>query len=294
VFYAHADFGGAPPTHNQRRFVNDIDGFARLVEAAAKHEHGDAGTGLAIHSLRAATPDEIAAIVALGRGPIHIHAAEQMREVEACLAHLGARPVEWLLDNAPVDARWCLVHATHMDDRESARLAQSGAVAGLCPVTEANLGDGVFPAVSYFGFGGRIGVGSDSNVFIDAPEELRMLEYSQRLTRRRRCVLADDQTASVGRRLFDAASAGGAQALGVATGIAPGMSADIVALDATHPSLADANGDAALDAWIFAARGRAVDSVWRNGVKVVSDGRCVHAPTIAARYRATLGKFQSA
>jgi formiminoglutamate deiminase len=294
VFYAHADFGGAPPAHNQRRFVNDIDGFARLIEAAIKHQHGDALTGVAIHSLRAATPDEIAAIVALGRGPIHIHAAEQMREVEASLAHLGARPVEWLLDNASIDARWCLVHATHMNDRETARLAASDAVAGLCPITEANLGDGVFPAVSYLDLGGRIGVGSDSNVFIDAAEELRTLEYSQRLTHRRRCVLADDQTPSVGRRLFDSASAGGAQALGVATGIAPGMSADIVALDATHPSLADANGDTTLDAWLFAARAGAIDSVWRGGVKVVSNGRCIDAPAIATRYRATLAKLQSA
>ncbi|MBW7947034.1 MAG: formimidoylglutamate deiminase, partial [Sphingomonadaceae bacterium] len=147
VFYAHADFGGAPPAPGQQRFISDIDGFARLMEASrAKLREGDV-IGIAPHSLRAVTPEELAAVLPLaGGGPVHIHAAEQTKEVEACLAWSGARPVEWLLDNAPVDERWCLVHATHIDDAEVMGLAASGAVAGLCPVTEANLGDGVFPA----------------------------------------------------------------------------------------------------------------------------------------------------
>lgn len=289
VFYAHSDFGGAAPTRAQRRFVSSAESFAALLEASTVHLREDARLGLAIHSLRAATAEEIAAVLALARaGPIHIHAAEQMREVEACLAHLGARPVQWLLDNAAVGERWCLVHATHMNDAEVERLAASGAVAGLCPITESNLGDGVFPAVHYLRSGGRFGIGSDSNVLICAAEELRTLEYSQRLTHRARCLLADDGTPSVGRRLFASACAGGAQALGVASGIAGGNAADIVSLDAAHPALADRKGDALLDSWLFA--GGAIDCVWRRGVKVVSGGRHRDAAEIAKRYRATLAK----
>jgi formiminoglutamate deiminase len=295
VFYAHADFGGAPPTPTQRRFINSIDSFAALLQASARHLGEDATLGVAFHSLRAASVEEIGAVLRSGAaGPVHIHVAEQRREVEACLAHHGARPVEWLLDHAPVDERWCLVHATHMTAAETERLAASGAVAGLCPVTEANLGDGVFPAARFLALGGRIGVGSDSNVLIDAAEELRMLEYGQRLTLRARCVLADAETPSVGRRLFDAARAGGAQALGAASGIAAGASADIVALDAAHPALADRDGDLALDSWIFAARRGAVDAVWREGVKLVSGGRHRDGGAVAARCRATLARVLAA
>jgi len=291
VFYAHADFGGAPPAPGQRRFVSDVDGFASLVAAAGGKLSGDAVLGIAPHSLRAVTPDELAAIVPLaGQGPLHIHAAEQVREVEACVAWSGARPVEWLLDHADVDARWCLIHSTHIGPRECARLAASGAVAGLCPVTEANLGDGIFPAVEYLAAGGRFGVGTDSNILVDAASELRGLEYSQRLQRRKRALLADAAEPSVGATLFRHALAGGAQALGVAAGLAPGNAADIVTLDRDHPSLCGGTSDL-LDRWIFAARDGAIDTVWRAGRLVVKDGRHVAAAAIADRYRRTVASL---
>ena len=163
-----------------------------------------ANLGVAPHSLRAVTPEELARVVALaGAGPIHIHAAEQTGEVEQCVAWSGARPVQWLLDHAPVDERWCLVHATHMNDEECARLAASGAVAGLCPVTEANLGDGIFPATRYLGAGGVFGIGTDSNVSIGVADELRQLEYSQRLRDRARNVVGGGDARSTGRVLFE-------------------------------------------------------------------------------------------
>lgn len=298
VFYAHANFGGLAPNPGQRRFINDIDRFARLLEASrrAVQPVDDAIVGIAPHSLRAVTPDELAAVVSLAPGgPIHIHAAEQVKEVEDCVAWSGRRPVEWLLDHASVDARWCLIHSTHLTADETRRLAASGAVAGLCPVTESNLGDGVFPALEYLNAGGAFGLGTDSNILIDPAAELRALEYSQRLIYRRRNVLAGGEGGeqrSTGRRLFDAAVAGGGQALGLErTGLVEGAAADIVSLDARHPSLVARRGDALLDAWIFAARDRAVDCVWRCGRKVVSDGRHVQREAITSRYRATLERL---
>jgi len=298
VFYAHGGFGGAPAGHAQRRFVHTVDGFARLVEASRRAMSGlpDAVVGVAPHSLRAATPEEIGQILPLAAGaPIHVHIAEQTREVDDCLAWSGQRPVAWLLDHAPVDARWCLVHATHMNEAETLGLAASGATVGLCPITEANLGDGVFPAGRFLAAGGAFGVGSDSNVLIDAAEELRTLEYGQRLFASARAVLASAAQPSVGRTLFDGALAGGASALGVgAGGIAPGASCELVSLDAGHPALAARRGDALLDGWIFAARGGAVDGVWRRGGKVVSQGRHVRRQAIVAAYREVISKVLSA
>ncbi len=294
VFYAHAGFGGTAPGEGQRRFIHDIDGFARLLDAtrAAATALPDAIVGLAPHSLRAVTPSELTALVDLGgQGPIHIHVAEQIREVEDCLAWSGARPVDWLLDHAAVDARWCLVHATHMTDRETDRLAASGAVAGLCPITEANLGDGLFPMEGFHAAGGRYGIGSDSNVRIDATEELRLLEYGQRLTLRGRNLLALEPGGSTGGAIYRAALAGGAQALGVDAGIRVGAPADIVSLDADHPSLMARQGDALLDGLIFAAGRDAIDRVWRRGREVVIGGRHIARDAIAARYRNILSRL---
>lgn len=286
VFYAHADFGGAPPSPAQRRFVNDLDRFARLTERCREIAVGlDGGVaGAAPHSLRAVTPEELAAVAALAPdGPIHIHVAEQVREVEACVAWSGKRPVEWLLAHAAVDARWCLVHATHVTEAERAAIVASGAVVGLCPVTEANLGDGIFPAAAFHAEGGRWGVGSDSNVRIDAAEELRLLEYGQRLSLRGRNLMAGAGR-STGRSLFDAALAGGAQALGApAAGLVAGAPADIVALRG------EGEGDAILDHWIF-ARGD-VDAVWRGGRQVVREGRHVARDAIERRFTAALGRL---
>lgn len=293
VFYAHSDFGGLPPAPGQRRFVTDLERYARLLaDSRAMLDRADDALGVAPHSLRAVTPAELGEVLALLPGaPVHIHAAEQTKEVDACVATLGARPVEWLLANADVGTDWCLVHATHLSDSETDSLAASGAVAGLCPVTEANLGDGIFPAARYLGAGGRIATGTDSNVQIDLSAELRALEYSQRLRDRGRGRLGSEMTASVAGRLFRAAGEGGAQALQGQFGIAAGQSADIVALDAHHPSLIERRADALLDSWIFAANRSVVDCVWRAGRQVVSGGRHISREDVSRRYRRTLVKL---
>lgn len=294
VFYAHGGFAGAPVSDGQRRFLSTLDEYARLLEASRAIVGGlaHAALGVAPHSLRAVTPAELQVLISFaGALPIHIHAAEQQREVEECVAWSGLRPVEWLLEHAPVDRRFCLIHATHLSDREIARLAQSGAVAGLCPVTEANLGDGIFPATSYLAARGRVGVGSDSNVCISVAGELRMLEYTQRLRDRARNLLADAER-STGRVLFEEALSGGAQALAAPAAIAVGAAADWFSLELEAPALAAArSGDEILDSWIFAAQGSVVDSVWCAGVKLVERGRHRAREAIAARYKAVLDRL---
>ncbi|HUD93854.1 formimidoylglutamate deiminase [Sphingobium sp.] len=276
VLYSHAGFGAQPPQPAQARFINDMDGYARLLDRADVHARTlpDAVVGVAPHSLRAVSPDQLRDLAALAKGrPVHIHIAEQLKEVDDCLAWSGQRPVEWLLDHVDVDDRWCLVHATHMTDAETQAMARSGAVAGLCPITEANLGDGLFPVEAFLEAGGRYGVGSDSNILIDCAEELRLLEYGQRLTRRGRNMMARGAGRSTGADLHAGALAGGAAALGVAGGIAVGLSADIISLDLDHPSLAHRQDDAITDSFVFAAGRSAIDCVWRHGTKLVRGGR---------------------
>ncbi|RWH79253.1 MAG: formimidoylglutamate deiminase [Mesorhizobium sp.] len=290
VFYAHSSFGGAAPNEGQRRFINDVDRFSRLVEKCRESVRtlNQGVVGVAPHSLRAVTPEELENIATMvPGGPVHIHIAEQVKEVEDCLAWSGARPVEWLLANAKVDRRWCLIHATHMTETETAAMAKSGAIAGLCPITEANLGDGTFAAPLFKQHGGRFGVGSDSNVLIGLADELRQLEYSQRLAHRARNVLAV-ASGSTGRALFDAALDGGSAALGAGPSrIAAGASADFVSLEGNSPSLAGKAGDAVLDAWIF-ANGTKVDCVWVHGKKLVSGGRHARRDAIAERFRSVM------
>jgi formimidoylglutamate deiminase len=292
VFYAHAGFGGRTPDPGQQRFINSIDGFSKLLEASRQAVAGLPGSvvGVAPHSLRAVTPEELDAMVALGkRGPVHIHIAEQMREVDDCIAWSGQRPLQWLFDHAPVDRRWCLIHATHATSAEIRSVADSGAVAGLCPVTEANLGDGTFNAPEFIDRGGIFGIGSDSNVLIGLTEELRQLEYSQRLGLNARNVMASDTIASTGRALFTGALRGGSQALGVTkAGLAEGALADIVSLDAGHVALAGRSGDAILDSWIFGAGCDLVDCVWACGRKVVQNGRHHSRTPVALRFRRTI------
>lgn len=286
-FYAHGSFGGAPPHAGQRRFICSVDQFAALMAASRKAISGlpGANIGIAPHSLRAVTPDELKSIIPLADGgPVHIHAAEQVKEVEDCLAWSGRRPVQWLLEHAPVDQSWCLIHATHTTNEEVTAFAKSGAVAGLCPMTEASLGDGIFPAREFLDAGGAFGVGTDSNAMIGVADELRQLEYGQRLKHRQRNVLSSGAGRSTGRTLFDHALAGGAQAMGQTTvGLASGARADIVTLDTAHPSLAGRARDAVIDGWIFAAGSGAVDCVWVGGDKVVEGGR--HKLRQAARER---------
>ena len=293
VFYAQGGFGGKPPTEGQRRFVNNVDGFACLLDACGPAIAPLTGAliGVAPHSLRAVTPEQLRAITALQPdGPIHIHAAEQAREVEDCIAWSGARPVQWLLDHAQVDSRWCLIHATHQDAGEIERLARSGAVAGFCPVTEANLGDGISPASAYIGARGAFGIGTDSNVRIDVSEELRLLEYSQRLRDRARNVVSAAGVPSTGRALFDGAVRGGAQALGVqGAGLAEGASADFFSLDVDSPRLVERRDDALLDSFIFAGGGT-IDGVWRAGRKVVANGEHVARAAVARDFRTALAR----
>ena len=276
VLYSHAGFGAQPPQPAQARFILDMEGYARLLEGAERHVAAlsDAVVGIAPHSLRAVSPDQLGELARLTKGRVvHIHIAEQTREVDDCLVWSGQRPVEWLLDHADVDARWCLVHATHVTSAELEGIVRSGAVAGLCPITEANLGDGIFPLRAFVGAGGRYGIGSDSNILIDCAEELRLLEYGQRLVHRARNVMAGGAGRSTGADLYEGALAGGAAALGVEAGIAPGRSADIVSLTLDHPSLAHRQGDALVDSFLFAAGRSAIDCVWRHGEKLVSQGR---------------------
>ena len=296
VFYAHADFGGVAPTGGQRRFVHTIDSYAPVVSALAR-DAAAAGwhLGVAPHSLRAVTPEELAAIASLvPRGaPIHIHAAEQQREVAACLAWSGARPVEWLLEHAGIDSRWCVVHATHMTPDETRGLAASGAVAGLAPTTEADLGDGTFAARAYLDAHGAFGVGSDSNTCIDPFAELRQLEWSQRLSLQRRNVLGSAD-APVGQALYADAARGGARALGRPAGaVAEGCRADFVVLDANDPALAVQPVEAVLDAAIFGPCRNPVRDVMVAGRWVVREGRHLHEDTVFARYRECMARLPS-
>jgi formimidoylglutamate deiminase len=296
VLYAFGGFGARPPAAGQARFVNDAEGHAALVAGLHTRYAGTPNVriGAAFHSLRAVDPALLKATLAALAGiddkaPIHIHIAEQQKEVQDCIAWSGERPVAWLLDHAAVDARWCLVHATHLDEHEVARLAASGAVAGLCPTTEANLGDGIFPADTYLGGAnpGRIGIGSDSHIAVSVAEELRMLEYGQRLTRNRRAALATEGQPSPGARLFTETAEGGAQALGIDAGrIAPGCRADLVVLDPDHPALWNKSSAQALDAWIFAGDSGCVRHVMVGGEWRVRDRIHPREGEIARRFRA--------
>lgn len=291
VFYAAGGFdgaaGGTACGPGQRRFACSVDQFAAIRAAVP-------GAGIAPHSLRAVPPDMLAAVLAAcPAGPVHIHVAEQRAEVEACLVHRGQRPVAWLLDHAAVDARWCLVHATHVDEAEVAGIAACGAVVGLCPTTEADLGDGVFPAAAFQAAGGRWGVGSDSQVSASPFEEVRLLEWGQRLWRGERTVLSGGPDRSNGRALLEAAWAGGARACGVETGqIEVGMRADVVVLAADVAF--GLQGDAALDMAVFAARGNPVRHAVAGGECVVRDGRHRLDAIAAAGFGGVLAKVAEA
>jgi formiminoglutamate deiminase len=294
TLYAHGGFGGAEPQMRQQRFINSRDSFAHIVEGSRKAVKGLPGgvIGVAPHSLRAVTPEELAWLVELAHGSvIHIHIAEQTKEVDDCIAWSGRRPVQWLYEHAAVDERWCLVHATHINEEEIRSIVASRAVVGLCPITEANLGDGIFPAPAFLADAGRIGIGSDSNVRIDSAEELRTLEYSQRLAHRGRNVLASAPGRSTGRTLFDDALRGGAQVLDSSRGLVEGEWLDVVSLDMDQPELVQRREDDILDSWVFSGGRQLVDCVWRAGEKLVSNGRHRDREAIVARYRQALQKL---
>jgi formiminoglutamate deiminase len=290
VFYAHASFGGQPPKQAQARFVSSLDSYARLIERcrALVAQLPAAIVGVAPHSLRAVTPAELAEVVRLlPDAPVHIHIAEQMGEVRDCIAWSGVTPVRWLLENVAVDERWCLVHATHIDPSEIRSVAHAGAVAGLCPVTEANLGDGIFPAVEFLAAGGDFGVGTDSNVCISLAGELSLLEYTQRLSRRVRNVIGLAER-STGLALYQRALQGGARALGVKAGIAEGAVADLVSLSIDEPSMIWRSADALIDSWLFAGNAGVVDCVWVNGRKWVEHGRHLMRDRVRSAYKSAM------
>lgn len=293
VFYAHGGFGPLPPTEGQRRFINDVERYGALLAGCEHVMKGLAGgrLGIAPHSLRAATLAEIGDILPLAKGgPVHIHVAEQTLEVDDCLNAHGVRPVQLMLDRLPVDERWCLIHATHLTTAEVAGIANSKAVVGLCPITEANLGDGIFPGADFLARGGRFGVGSDSNVLVSLTGELRQYEYSQRLGQRARNVISAPGM-STGQTVLQMATAGGAQAMGVETGIAADRPADLVSLDV---SAVDYLPQAAqLDAWIFGPDVR-VGDVWAQGRKRVVNGHHVERESIRRRYTQTMRQLLDA
>ena len=296
VLYRYGGFGAADPVDGQKRFLNDADGFGDIVTALQRETDGDANcaVGIAPHSLRAISADLLGDVIGNTHKPaaIHLHIAEQTKEVDDCLAWSGQRPVDWVYDRFDVDANWCLIHATHMTEAETIRLAESGCCAGLCPTTEANLGDGLFNAVPYFAQQGRWGIGSDSHISIDPVEELRWLEYGMRLERRRRNLLVTPETRHTGRNLFDGALAGGAQGCGRLTGrIERGYRADFIVLDESHPRLYGRSGDALLDSWIFSGNDNLVRDVYVGGRKVIDDGHHADEDEIERNYRNTIDEL---
>lgn len=297
----HYEFGGCDGrelTAGQIRFGNDLDRFQALHDgavAALSSLPEDTGHGVAPHSLRAVGVGNLRAYsTAFPTGPIHMHLAEQMPEVDEVQTHWGARPVTWALDNMGLDERWCLIHCTQMTPSETVRLAESGAVAGLCPITESSLGDGIFDAVSWLDAGGAMAVGSDSNVRIALSEELRTLDYSQRLRDGTRAALASPEF-STGRRMFEKMLRGGAQATQRKTGrLEVGYWADMLTLDTDNAHMWGRSGDAALDAWIFAGDDRLVSNVWSAGRHVVRNGQHVARTDIIAAYRRTIDALKDA
>ena len=293
VLYRYGGFGSAAALDGQKRFLNQADGFIEIVKSlqSATTNNANCSVGIAPHSLRAINRDLLAEVIASleSLAAIHVHVAEQTKEVDDCLDWCGKRPVEWLFENFDVDQKWCLIHATHINKQETAAMAGSGCVAGLCPTTEANLGDGLFNAREYFAQRGCWAIGSDSHISIDPVEELRWLEYGMRLQTRGRNVLVSDVSANTGRNLLSGALAGGAQACGRNIGsIAEGYRADFVVLDHEHPRLYGRSKDDLIDSWIFSGNSNLVRDVYIGGNKVIDHGHHADEDAIAQNYRDTL------
>lgn len=297
VLYMQAGLDGSPLTGGQLRFKCNLEQFENLYSSISTNMKllpNDAVLGIAPHSMRAVTKDGLYACTSISKqGPIHIHVAEQVAEVREVQKHLGARPVRWLLDNLPIDQKWCFIHATQMDSIEIADLACSGAIAGLCPITEANLGDGIFNAPEFMQQGGQFGIGSDSNVKISLAEELRMLEVSQRLRDKKRVVLSSDTRSSNGRYVYEQAAKGGAKALGRNSGkIEIGCLADLVALDDNSTEFIGLSGDTLLDTWIFTCNDNVVTDVWSAGRHNVIAGKHINEQSISTDFHNTISKLR--
>jgi formimidoylglutamate deiminase len=295
VIYEQGGVDGRALTGGQLRFGSSPEVYEAVLEGAGRALAAmpDAVLGVAPHSLRAVSRGTLDRVAGMSDGPVHIHIAEQIAEVAEVQAAWGARPVDWAVANLPVDQRWCMIHATQMTPGEAAALAKTGAVAGLCPITEANLGDGIFDAPGWLAAKGTFGVGTDSNVRISLAEELRVLEYSQRLALKARAVMADHR--STGRFLWEGSAKGGAQAAGRASGtIAVGQWADLLALDTGDLRLEGLQGDQMVDAFIFAGRDGLVTDLWSAGRHIVKDGQHIAREAIATRFRATMRHLRDA
>ena len=297
VHYQYGGFGGQVITAQQTRFFNTPEDFLKLIELVEAASKGDdnANVGVAGHSLRATSKESFSHILsclAIREMPIHLHVAEQLKEVEDCEHYFGVRPVNYCLDNFDVNSNWCLVHATHMSESETLRLASSDAVVGLCPTTEANLGDGFFKANLYLEAGGKLGIGSDSHISTSPIEELRWFEYGQRLLHKSRNQLADKHNLSTGKHLFDIALQGGAQACGRKTGVIDiGYRADFMVLDLDNPLLIGRNDDRLIDSWVFSGNTSSISDVYVGGRHVISDGRHQDQEKINQGFRATMSEL---
>lgn len=297
VFYAHSGFGGKPANEGQRRFVNNIDSYEKLLIELAISDPTEKTLfrlGIAPHSLRAITPDELTAIQGLRNaitpdGPIHIHISEQKQEVRDCIDHFGVRPIDWLMDNAPVDKTWCLVHATHATPNELSKMASSGAVVGLCPMTEANLGDGIFAAAEFVEQGGSIGVGTDSNIRTNLADELQMLEYGQRLNRQGRNVLASDSQPNVGDFLVTQVNSGGKLATGQPkSDVSVGSRADFIVFPREIDGISWSNGSDYLNYWLFAALDKSPSDVYVAAKQMITGGKHIADEQVNAKFNRTM------
>lgn len=293
VIYEQGGVDGRALAGGQLRFGSTPEIYAQVIDGARAVLAGlpDAVLGVAPHSLRAVSQTTLGRVADMGNGPVHIHIAEQVAEVTEVQAAWGARPVDWAVGNLPLDTRWCMIHATQMTPAETLALARTGAVAGLCPITEANLGDGIFDAPGWLSAGGAFGVGSDSNIRISLAEELRLVEYSQRLNLKARAVMADGR--STGRLLWDDVTAGGARAAGRPTGrIEVGQWADLVAPDTDDLRLEGMAGDQLLDAFVFAGRDGLVTDLWSAGRHIVQNGRHIARDAVSTRFRTTMRRLR--
>ena len=290
VLYMTGGFDGRPLGDRQRRFGHDVESYLQLLDNLRGEQNDTTRIGCALHSLRAVPPDAMRTVLAgLPRDcRVHVHVAEQVAEVDECIAVRGARPVQWLLENADVDARWTLVHATHLVGSEILGIAASGATVAICPTTEANLGDGLFPLRDFLDAGGRWGIGSDSHISVSPVEELRWLEYGQRLVTGRRNIAASARSPSVGETLLHDVVASAADSTGQASGIDSG---DVLLLDGDAALMAGASDADAVDRWIFAGNRNLVRETTVAGRRLVADGRHVAAESIAAGYRSAIGEL---
>ena len=292
VLYAYGGFGALKPHEGQKRFLKTVSQFHRLLETLNDRYGSNKlrKIGMALHSLRAVSPSMIKdAITLMPKEPIHIHIAEQTKEVDQCIDWSGQRPIEWLLENTIVNERWCLIHATHMTNIEINALANTRATVGLCPTTEANLGDGLFSLEKFMLQQGKIGIGSDSNTSVDVAEELRLLEYGQRLSQKRRNIGAIREGVSTGDALFKVSLEGGSQALDQPIFIlTPGYRADFIVLDKKHPVLFGRTGNTIIDSWVFTGVRELISDVFVAGKHLIRDHHHIHQEYIESRYRETI------